>query len=1007
MFSRIPERTARYIRRTLAVGWLILIVSLFWDPTTLLPSRPGQSGAVIPSAKTGTVGGAAEDVPCPRYQQDPATGDLRIDWGGSAPGTCDQGCPQFRGLCLVQRPNPLGARIFWSVIIPLLPLFLLVFGHEAWRRICPLSFFSQIPRALGIQLTRKSINPGTGLIEKKIVLIGEESWLARYRWFVQFGLLFAGVSARILLINSDRVALGVFLIGVIGAAITVGFLFGGKTWCNYFCPIAPVQKFYSEPRGIFESEAHQTRQLITQSMCRTTNDDGTERSACVSCASPCPDIDLERAYWDGIDTSGRRFFYYGYFGLVAGYYLFYTLLSGNWDYAFISAWNQQALHVTPLPSPDYYIFGYSIFFPKLMAVPILIGLTILVSYGIGRLLEIFIAQWLRRHGHTVPRSQILHGAFAITTFLTINLFYAVGGPKSWAFLPSFPIAVFNIAVLLFGSFWLWRTLSRTSRVYQREGMADSLRRQLGMLNLDFTQLLDGRTLEELNPDETYVLAKTLPGFSQHQRQRVYKEMLRDTLSYGHANSANSLALMKDLRQQMEITEQEHGRILMELGIEDSSLLDPDIKRSQENQLRLTSYRNAIGSLVMQMVEAGTPMRRALQRPEVMQQIEELQALYSITQEEQDQVLAQVLGEQSGLLRDVRTWLAQLREITVRLIALSNIAQQHATAFALLESGLSGRTHFLCERLINVLQVLEDAPEAAALAHALVVLAPRQIEEILHTPSRQEGKQSATAHDLDPHIMDILVKKSVDYDVSEPTTIPIIQAHQLVEDAPPARRVLQEFIHDGEPVVQCAALHLLCQTDGLEAGKQARELLSHENVHWLVHDLATSILGQAASEDTITSGRDYKIEEMTTFLKLVFLFENSFFNHLALDVLTEMARDAQVRVYPQGTVICREGDPSDELLIISSGLVEVFVRAQQGDRKVVTLPAGQTIGESGVLTHKPRSATVVAGEQPVTVMAMNGHQFEEYLSQSPHTALSFLRMAIERWQQTTSQLSNYG
>ncbi len=37
------------------------------------------------------------------------------------------------------------------MVVPSAIFVVLVFGHEFWRRICPLYFFSQLPRALGMK----------------------------------------------------------------------------------------------------------------------------------------------------------------------------------------------------------------------------------------------------------------------------------------------------------------------------------------------------------------------------------------------------------------------------------------------------------------------------------------------------------------------------------------------------------------------------------------------------------------------------------------------------------------------------------------------------------------------------------------------------------------------------------------------------------------------------------------------------------------------------------------
>ena len=92
------------------MGWLVLVVSLFHDPVTPWLTRPDNT---------------------------------------SSPFHLSSHTVIVQGRPLDQASYPMGRRVFWTMVFPCVPLFLMVFGHEAWRRICPLSFFSQIPRMLG------------------------------------------------------------------------------------------------------------------------------------------------------------------------------------------------------------------------------------------------------------------------------------------------------------------------------------------------------------------------------------------------------------------------------------------------------------------------------------------------------------------------------------------------------------------------------------------------------------------------------------------------------------------------------------------------------------------------------------------------------------------------------------------------------------------------------------------------------------------------------------------
>jgi len=172
MFSRIPESTMRWVRTGLLVAWFVLIASLFWDPVTPHLTMP-------------------DNLASPFHLH------------AEAPPVMVQGHP------LPALPYAMGNRIFWTMVLPLVPIFLMVFGHEAWRRICPLSHFSQIPHMLGWQRKIKALNRRSGGVERVLALL-PQGWLWRNHYYLQLGFLTAGVCARILFDNADRAALIAF-----------------------------------------------------------------------------------------------------------------------------------------------------------------------------------------------------------------------------------------------------------------------------------------------------------------------------------------------------------------------------------------------------------------------------------------------------------------------------------------------------------------------------------------------------------------------------------------------------------------------------------------------------------------------------------------------------------------------------------------------------------------------------------------------------------------------------
>ncbi|NET51402.1 MAG: calcium-binding protein, partial [Merismopedia sp. SIO2A8] len=470
---------------------------------------------------------------------------------------------------------------------------LLVFGHDLWRRICPLSFISQIPRSMGWERKRKR-TAKSGKVRYELVKVDKNGWLAQNHFYLQFGLFFVGLCSRILFVNSNRLALGIFLVGTIIAALTVGFLYGGKTWCQYFCPMAPVQKVYAEPRALLNSTAHDgDRQPITQSMCRTVTPEGKELSACVACQSPCIDIDAERAYWDKITQPQQRWLYYGYVGIAVGYFVYYYLYAGNWDYYLSGAWAHEEGQLANLLKPGFYLFNTPVAIPKLVAVPFTLAAFTAGGYALGRTLENRYKAHQLRHHHPADSELVRHRVFSLCTFFIFNFFFIFAGNNFIQLLPVPLPGAFPILIATLSSLWLYRTWQRSPKTYQKEGLASRLRKQLKKLGLDLVKGLEGRSLDDLTADEVYVLAKILPDFSQEKRLQTYKEVLREAIDDGYVSPPNSRENFQQMRQELGISNEDHETILVELGQEHPELFDPTKRHSRENTLRLESYRESL------------------------------------------------------------------------------------------------------------------------------------------------------------------------------------------------------------------------------------------------------------------------------------------------------------------------------------------------------------------------------------------------------------------------------
>jgi pSer/pThr/pTyr-binding forkhead associated (FHA) protein len=753
MLSNVSERVMHSVRMVLAGGWLVLITSMFYDPFTAYLTAPTNTYS-------------------PFHLNAQAA------------------CFPFQDQCLQMHPYPLGARIFWGMVVPGSILILVVLGHETWRRICPLSFLSQIPRALGIQRRRRVIDADTQSVRSELVSISPDSWLGRNSIYCQFGLLFAGLNIRLLFANSDRFGLGIYLLATIVAAISIGYLYAGKTWCHYICPMGPVQTIYTGTSGLAGSQAHQIQQPITQSMCRTIDATGAERSACVSCQSPCLDIDAERAYWENINKPGQKFLFYGYVGLVLGFFLYFPLYTGNWNYLSGPVWNETNQFANLL-RPGFYLFDRAISIPKILAVPLTLGGFTAISYTIGLRSEKFYQAYARSRSFKISADLIQHRGLVIATFLAFNFLFCLGVKPTLSWLPIPGQQIVSWLAIIAITLWAYQSWGRSSEQYTRESLASGLRRQLKKLGIDLASALEGRSIEELDADEVYILAKTLPGLNHDRRIGIYQGLVQESVSLGQVSSVASLAVFKQLRQKLEITDREHHAILTELGIDDPHLFNSTRLVTVENQMRVSAYRQFLEILLIELVESGTPLETAMKLKH--RQISALKQEYQITPAEEAQVLVGMGQESSLLVLGLQALIGQLQTLDWRDRALAERANS-IPSIQLLQSIVREKQQLVFGQLLGILEILGDSNESQSAVTTVANLYGYGLERVWENLAKTDNWHLR----LSPEITDGLTPKIA--------PAPVPQCLLAMETI----ATLQELWQDVEPLTQAASLDALYQ-----------------------------------------------------------------------------------------------------------------------------------------------------------------------------------------------------
>jgi hypothetical protein len=395
MTPTVSERALLGVRTLLLLGWGVLILSLFWDPVLIRWTHPGSPWAWV--------------------------------WLGQP--------SLIQGRRFVEAPYAVGAHVFWTFIVPVVPLFLMVFGHTVWRRICPLAFLSRLPAYLGIQRNRAGSD--------RAALIGPGHWLRRHAWTVQFWLLVAALAVRLLFIDSDRLALGLFLTAILATAFAVGLFWGGRTWCHTICPVHIVEMMYTGQAGLIGGSK-------SQSACRTL--DGGP--GCVGCVKACADIDPAKSYVLTLERRDVRSAYYGFFGLIAGFYAYFFLYTGDWNHYFSGDWSHVPSQLAELSNPGFYIAGHPLPIPKWLAAPATLIAAVLAGMASGIALE----RLLEFLAPATDPALLRHRLLAVTAYASITLFYVFSGRSNLALLPQAAQTAVDGMLLALASAWLVKAL---------------------------------------------------------------------------------------------------------------------------------------------------------------------------------------------------------------------------------------------------------------------------------------------------------------------------------------------------------------------------------------------------------------------------------------------------------------------------------------------------------------------------------------------------------------------
>jgi hypothetical protein len=476
--------------------------------------------------------------------------------------------------------------------------------------------------------------------------------------------------------------------------------------------------------------------------------------------------------------------------------------------------------------------------------------------------------------------------------------------------------------------------------------------------------------------------------------------VRDALAEGYVNISSSLEVLRRMRQELGISDDEHRQLLDELGVEDPALLDPDQRRSLEDQVRLSGYRRSLERLLRLQSRIGADGGADRgggggggggQAGDAAL-LDSIGSQYSISAQEEARILEAVSPAEAAHHR-AEMLLQRLADLELAARSLREPLLRHQPApVALLEDRLRLRQELCLSAILDCLVQLESAAQRQELLERLSSAAPAALPEML-VQERWRTKLPAAVIDR----LRAGNRSGTRAGAQSGPELPVAATLQQLE----------RLAQDPDPIAATAAVVLSTSLDWQRGRSLAAALAAAERPAW-VRKTAEQLLtlkppqAPAAMPPAALPLATLPLTALPEFEKRVVLATSDFFHRTWTDTLDLLADHAEIRSFAAGEAITAAGDSCRELLLLIEG--EARVEERSGDQvRFRALRAGQVLDELEVLTHSNSENTIVAETAGTRVLAVPVDCFDATLERDPDFARRVLALETRQLQRVTREL----
>ncbi|MDF1881956.1 cyclic nucleotide-binding domain-containing protein [Sulfurimonas sp. MAG313] len=794
-----------------------------------------------------------------------------------------------------------GTTLVWTLIIPVVPLFIIVAGYHQWRDICPLAFFAKLTQYIQLASFKKhKISP----------------WFETNMYLVQFSALLMAFTFRLYFLNNSNQLLGLFFILVIVLAFLSGLFFTGKTWCNFLCPVSLVERVYT-------LSSHKTK---LNSAC----------SSCSACKSNCPDLGMEASYWKEVQTHKKKIAIYSFPGLVFGFYAYYYLQTGSWDYYFSGDWLVSHLTLGQHLLSAGFFFFESI--PLLIAAPLTLLLFSLFSF--------ILFVWLEKVLHKIPMNTfeqalsslpldkkekaetISHIVNVLIAFFAFNSFYIFAGAPSYSHYPV-TYAIFHFMLIAFSSTILYKEIFRNPEYMRQETAARRIIKNW-----------TGEKLPSKNLKQIYYTYE-----SKRQDHEVHLEIYKETIEELFFNgilSKENIHTVQRFQKKFNISQGEHEHVVASLKRSCTDLSQDPLNLSSEKLYQLQHYQADLSRLI-------TNNPKGLDK-----HIHKLQDKFNIEDEEHSYIFNKIINHDNQVHE-------QVNKLVNKIISYSCIAQpssfENSTWFKYMYFVLDENRIYIMQELKVLLSLLFNKDEAKKILQTL------HSNESYNRPLLQEYIEIKHPEIVKTflHLFDLNQKNKDNFTKEE------------------LERTLKQLLCSSQSQIIACAIYVISQEfhDNISIFN-LEKFLGHESS--LVNEISLKTLNNT--------------ETMTQIEKEAYLQNVPLFSRIKSFDISKLASTMHEVRFKKGETLVSQNQEGDSLFVLVQGQAIVSILENTFEKEVSLINEGNYIGEISILSRLPRTATVRAKTSLIT-LELSGDSLRSFIIEFPLVSLQLMQEITKR------------